>query len=58
MPYKAVDAVANSKTFKSARELLAKVYTGSAQGESLPYRLFVPEGNQSTSPLLRTRSCP
>ena len=35
-PYKAVDAVANSNTFKSARELLAKVYTASVQGASLP----------------------
>ena len=43
MPYKAVDGVANGKTFKSACELLAKVYTGSAQGEILPYSLFVPE---------------
>ncbi len=58
LPYKAMDAVANSKTFKSARELLDRLFTGSAHGESLPYRLFVPERNRSTGPILRTCSCP
>lgn len=50
-------AVANSSTFMSARELLAKIYTESIEGESLPCRLFVAEKNQSTIPFFRTRSC-